>query len=294
MKNCLSFILLLLLSGCTGKTGNKPFETISDSGISAKNGMVVSAHPESSKIGVEILKRGGNAIDAAVATELALAVCYPEAGNIGGGGFMVIRTSDGRTDAIDYREKAPLAASRDMYLGKNGEVTAGLSTDTHLASGVPGTIDGIISAHLKYGKLPFREVIQPAIDLAEKGFVITSNQVSSLNGNRKAFLERNFKRPAFVKDSLWKEGDILIQSDLAETLKLIRDNGREGFYTGKTASLIIKEMKRGNGIINEKDLSEYRSAWRTPLKGEYRGYNIITICPPSSGGLTLLQLLGMM
>jgi gamma-glutamyltranspeptidase/glutathione hydrolase len=292
MKNSLCLSLFLILAGCSG-TGNKPDGLISGFGISSKNGMVVSAHSESSRIGVEILMKGGNAIDAAVATDLALAVCYPEAGNIGGGGFMVIRTADGTTDAIDYREKAPAAASRDMYLGTDGSVKEGLSTDTHLASGVPGTVDGIITAHAKYGKLPFRDVIQPAIDLAEKGFVISSNQAASLNGNRKAFLERNLRRPAFVKDSLWKDGDILIQPDLAETLKLIRDKGRDGFYSGNTASLLIGEMKRGNGIITEKDLADYRAVWRTPLRGNYRGYDIITICPPSSGGLTLLQLLGM-
>jgi gamma-glutamyltranspeptidase / glutathione hydrolase len=292
MKNCLTIGLLLFLAGCSG-TGNKPAGLISGFGISSQNGMVVSAHRESSRIGVEILMKGGNAIDAAVATDLALAVCYPEAGNIGGGGFMLIRTSDGRTEAIDYREKAAGAASRDMYLGKDGNVTEGLSTDTHLASGVPGTVDGIIEAHSKYGKIPFRDVIQPAIDLAEKGFVISSNQAASLNGNRKAFLERNLRRPAFVKDSLWKEGDILIQPDLAETLRLIRDKGRNGFYSGKTSSLIISEMKRGNGIITEKDLADYKAVWRAPLRGKYRGYDIITICPPSSGGVILLQLLGM-
>jgi gamma-glutamyltranspeptidase/glutathione hydrolase len=293
MKICLALSLLLLLFGCSGNTGNNYEGLITGIGISSKNGMVVSAHPESSRIGVGILMQGGNAIDAAVATDLALAVCYPEAGNIGGGGFMVIRTADGRSDAIDYREKAPLAASRDMYIGTDGKVTEGLSTDTHLASGVPGTVAGIIAAHSKYGKLPFRNVIQPAIDLAEKGFPVTANQALSLNGGRKIFLERNRKRPAFVNDSLWKEGDILRQPDLAETLKLIRDKGRDGFYAGKTASLIVSEMKQGNGIISEKDLNSYQAVWRAPLKGKYRGYDVITICPPSSGGVTLLQLLGM-
>jgi len=293
MKNCLALSILLILAGCSGNTGNKPREIITGFGISSKNGMVVSAHRESSRIGVEILMKGGNAVDAAVATDLALAVCYPEAGNIGGGGFMVIRTSDGKTDAIDYREKAPVAASRDMYLQADGTVAEGLSTDTHLASGVPGTIAGLVEAHSKNGKLSFREVIQPAIDLAEKGFRLPAGQASSLNGNRKTFIERNLRPPAFVKDSLWKEGDLLIQPDLAETLKLIRDGGRDGFYSGKTASLIINEMNRGNGIITEKDLSGYSAVWRVPLRGQYRGYDVITICPPSSGGLTLLQLLGM-
>jgi gamma-glutamyltranspeptidase/glutathione hydrolase len=262
-------------------------------GIRTVSGMVVSAHPESSRIGVQILKKGGNAVDAAVATELALAVCYPEAGNIGGGGFMVIRTSDGRIDVIDFREKAPLKASRDMYLDASGNVVEGLSTDTHMASGVPGTIDGILTAHKKYGRLPFRDVIQPAIDLAEKGYTLPGEQAMSLNYNRKNFIDRNLRIPAFVQDSLWKEGDILRQPELAATLKLIRDKGRAGFYSGKVAEMIVAEMKRGNGLISLQDLNEYRSVWREPLTGNYRGYRIITTGPPSSGGIILLQLLGM-
>jgi gamma-glutamyltranspeptidase/glutathione hydrolase len=290
-KNFLLFASILILTGC-GNNEDKP-NIIEGQGIKVKNGLVVSAHPESSRIGVSILKKGGNAVDAAVAAELALAVCYPEAGNIGGGGFMVIRTADGRIDAIDYREKAPLKAFRDMYLDKEGNVINGLSTDTHLASGVPGTIDGILSAHKKYGKLPFRDVIQPAIDLAENGYPIPKNQAQSLNSNRKAFTERNFTRSAFVKDSLWKEGDILRQPDLASTLRLIRDKGRDGFYGGKVADMIVTEMNRANGIISLEDLKNYKSVWREPITGFYRGYKIITIAPPSSGGITLLQLLKM-
>jgi gamma-glutamyltranspeptidase/glutathione hydrolase len=290
------FLLLtsaVILSSCgSGSNKNAP-DIIEGQGIVAEKGMVVSAHPESSRIGVHILKKGGNAIDAAVATELALAVCYPEAGNIGGGGFMVIRTSDGRADAIDYREKAPQKASRDMFLDGSGNVISNISTDTHLASGVPGTIDGILSAQAKYGKLAFSEVIQPAIDLAENGFLLPPGQVRSLNSNRKAFLERNLSRPAFVKDSLWKDGDILKQPELAATLRLIRDKGRDGFYSGMVAEMISEEMKRGNGIITTRDLNDYKAVWRTPLTGFYRGYRIITIAPPSSGGVTLLQLLGL-
>jgi gamma-glutamyltranspeptidase/glutathione hydrolase len=285
------FISQILLC-CNGVNGKLNKDVIEGPGIISKNGMVVSAHPQSSRIGIEILKKGGNAVDAAVATELALAVCYPEAGNIGGGGFMVIRTSDGKVDAIDYREKSPLKATFNMYLDAASNVINGLSTDTHLASGVPGTIDGIISAHEKYGKLPFKDVIQPAIDLAEKGFPITGSQAESLNNTRREFIERNLRWPAFVKDSLWKKGDILKQPDLAATLKRIRDHGRDGFYSGVTAELLEKEMKRGNGIISGHDLKEYKSVWRKPLTGYYRGFKITTICPPSSGGVTLLQLLG--
>jgi gamma-glutamyltranspeptidase / glutathione hydrolase len=289
------FILatLAVLAGCGNNGSNKKSDLIEGPGISVKNGMVVSAHPESSRIGVYILEKGGNAIDAAVATGFALAVCYPEAGNIGGGGFMVIRTSDGTIDAIDYREKAPLNGSRDMYLDESGNVIKNSSTDTHLASGVPGSVDGLLAAHAKYGKLPLKEVIQPAIDLAENGYPIPKNQVRSFNGNRKTFLARNLHKPAFVNDSLWKEGDIIKQPELAATLRLVRDKGRKGFYSGKVAEMIVAEMKRGNGLISLQDLEEYKSVWRPPLTGIYRGYKIITVAPPSSGGVTLLQLLGM-
>jgi gamma-glutamyltranspeptidase/glutathione hydrolase len=292
-KTIIIFVWLIFFSGCSGKFRSVKKALIEGQGTISDSGMVVSAHPQSSRIGVSILQKGGNAIDAAVATEFALAVCYPEAGNIGGGGFMVIRTSDGKTDVVDYREKAPMLASKDMYLDKTGNVSDGLSTSTQLASGVPGTIDGMINAHSKYGKLPFREVIQPAIDLAENGFPLIRQQAGSLNSNREKFLERNSSRPAFVRDSLWKEGDTLIQSDLAETLKKIRDNGRAGFYSGNTARLILKEMQRGNGIISDQDLNKYESVARVPVTAEYRGYKIITVPPPSSGGIILIQVLEM-
>ena len=225
-----ALLILIILTSCAGRSGRTRNEIILGKGIVTDSGMVVSAHPQSSEIGVKILQIGGNAVDAAVATEFALSVCYPEAGNIGGGGFMLIRTSDGKTDVIDYREKAPMAASRDMYLDKKDIVSEGLSTETHLASGVPGTVAGMIYAHSKYGKLPFREVIQPAIDIADKGFPVTSKQARDLNSNRKQFIKRNSSRPSFVKDSTWKTGDTLVQKALAETLRRIRDYGIEGFY----------------------------------------------------------------
>ncbi|MCX6254610.1 MAG: gamma-glutamyltransferase [Bacteroidia bacterium] len=292
-KTIAILLALIFFTGCLVKSGKEKNKFVEGQGIISDSGMVVSAHPQSSRIGLYILQKGGNAVDAAVATEFALAVCYPEAGNIGGGGFMVIRTSDGKTDVIDYREKAPLLATRDMYLDKAGNVSEGLSTETHLASGVPGTVDGMINAHSKYGKLPFSDVIQPAIDLAEKGFPLTRKQAESLNSNRVEFIKRNSVRPAFIKDSIWKEGDILIQNALAETLKRIRDYGRNGFYSGKTARLIINEMKRGNGIISEQDLKEYKSFSRVPFSIDYKGFKIITVPPPSSGGIILIQLLRM-
>lgn len=262
-------------------------------GIITGKAMVVSAHPVASRIGAEVLLTGGNAVDAAVATEFALAVCYPEAGNLGGGGFMLIRKSDGRSHVIDYREKAPGEASRDMFLDNTGSVEEGLSTDTHLASGVPGTPDGMVNAHSMHGRLPFRDVIQPAIDLARNGFGITALQATDLNMNRDNFIRRNSGKTAFVKEQPWKEGDVLIQEDLAKTLERIRDKGREGFYGGETALLIDEEMKRGNGIITAGDLSEYRSVEREPLTSDYRGYKILTVPPPSSGGVILIQLLEM-
>lgn len=294
MNKSLSILLgLIIFNGCSLSPVKEKNKIIEGKDILSDSGMVVSAHPESSRIGVRILQKGGNAIDAAVATEFALAVCFPEAGNIGGGGFMLIRKNDGKTDVIDYREKAPSGARRDMYLDNSQNVIDGVSTNTHLSSGVPGSVDGMLYAHSKYGRLPFNEVIQPAIDMAEKGFCVSGIQAQELNSNKQIFIDRNINRPAFVKKSLWKEGDILIQKDLAETLKRIRDNGRDGFYSGKTARLMVREMKRGNGLISKQDLKEYRSVSRNPLTADYKGYKIITVPPPSSGGIILIQLLKM-
>jgi gamma-glutamyltranspeptidase / glutathione hydrolase len=294
MNKLIAILLgLIAFTGCSVKSGKEKIIFTEGPNIIVDSGIVVSAHIQSSRIGVSILRKGGNAIDAAVATEFALAVCYPEAGNIGGGGFMLIRKSDGKTEVIDYREKAPSNASRNMYLDSSGNVSEGRSTETHLSSGVPGTVDGMIIAHSKYGKLSFSEVIQPAIDLAEKGFPVTERQAEDFNSNRKTFIKRNVFMPVFVKDSAWKEGDVLIQRDLAETLKRIRDFGREGFYSGKTARLIVSEMKKGNGIVSEKDLKDYRAVARIPLNAEYNGCRIITAPPPSGGGIILIQLLKM-
>lgn len=293
LKSIFPVLVTSFLIGCSGSPVKNQNEILQGKNIVSDSGMVVSAHPQSSLIGTGILQAGGNAIDAAVATEFALSVCYPEAGNIGGGGFMLVRMNDGKTEVFDYREKAPLLSSRDMYLDNSGNVTDSLSTDTHLASGVPGTVDGLITAHSKYGKMAFRDVIQPSIDIAENGFAITRRQANDLNSARESFIAKNASRTAFVKDSLWKEGDLLIQKDLAETLKLIRDNGRAGFYSGRTASLLLSEMKRGNGVISQSDLDDYHSVSRVPLTYNYRGFNIITVPPPSSGGIILIQLLGM-
>jgi gamma-glutamyltranspeptidase/glutathione hydrolase len=294
MNKLLSAIIIVSVSyGCTGKSHVRISSVSEGRNIITDSCMVVSAHPQSSGIGVAVLRKGGNAVDAAVATEFALAVCYPEAGNIGGGGFMLIREADGRTDLIDYREKAPVKASENMYLDTSGNVTPGMSTETHLASGVPGTVDGMLNVHSKYGHLSFREVIQPAIDLARNGFPVTERQAADLNDSREIFITRNKSLPAFVKNLPWKAGDTLRQPDLALTLERIRDYGRDGFYSGTTGRLIIKEMYRGNGIISEQDLRDYSSVFREPVSDVYRGYRITSAPPPSGGGIILLQILGM-
>ena len=282
-------LALLLPEGCNRQKD----KILEGRKINAVHGMVVSAHPQASRAGVTVLEAGGNAVDAAVATEFALAVCYPEAGNIGGGGFMVVRLRDGSSAVVDYREKAPLAASRDMYLDSAGNVIAGKSIETQLSAGVPGTVDGMLRVHAKYGRLSFDKVIAPAIRLASEGFPVTAAQADDLNGNRDYFIKVNSAPTAFVKEGSWKEGDILKQPELAETLRLIRDKGHEGFYSGKTAGLIIGEMKRGNGIVSKEDLDSYRAIFREPVEGKYRGYRVITVPPPSGGGVILLQVLKM-
>jgi gamma-glutamyltranspeptidase/glutathione hydrolase len=260
--------------------------------IECSNGAVVSAHPLASEIGVAILKQGGNAIDAAIATQLALAVVYPGAGNIGGGGFMVARLANGKLLSLDYREKASRNASRDMYLDSNGNAQTSLSQNGHLAAGVPGTIAGLFAAH-KYAKLSFTSLIQPAIDLAEKGFVITEAEARSLNNSQKDFLSYSTVIPVFVNAKQWKAGDTLFQKDLANTLRRIMDNGQKGFYEGETARLIVEEMKRGKGIIDYQDLKNYSAKKRDPIVFDYKGYKVITMPLPSSGGIMLPQMMNM-
>ena len=269
-----------------------PYQYSIQKKINCSNGAVVSAHPLASNIGVSILKKGGNAIDAAIATQLALAVVYAEAGNIGGGGFMVARMNGNKNITIDYREKAPEKASRDMYLDSAGNVINKLSEEGHLAAGVPGTIAGLFAAH-KYGKLAFNILIQPAIELAEKGYVITESEARSLNNNKKLFKSFNTVQPAFVKDLPWKKGDTLVQKDLANTLKRIRDNGAKGFYEGETAKLIVEEMQRGHGMISYNDLKNYQAKERTPVVFDYKGYQIVTMPLPSSGGVLLPMMMKM-
>ena len=279
-----------LMVQCTAQINAYQYQ--SQKKVSASKGAVVSAHPLASKVGIDVLKSGGNAVDAAIATQLALAVVYSGAGNIGGGGFMVAHLKNGKNIAIDYREMAPAKASRDMYLDASGNPLMNLSQDGHLACGVPGTIAGLF-ASLKYAKLPFKRLIQPAIDLAEKGYAISASQAANMNELKKEFLQLNTSPVVFVKEQEWKKGDTLIQKDLANTLKRIRDNGAKGFYEGKTATFIVNEMAKGKGIISLEDLKNYKAKERTAVEFDYKNCHIITMPLPSSGGIILQQVLKM-
>lgn len=287
--NYFTLCTLVLLVSCTKNM--VPLSYPIQKSKTADSAMVVSAHPLASKVGVDIMKKGGNAIDASIAVQFSLAVCYPVAGNIGGGGFLVYRGANGETSALDYREKAPAAAHSDMYLDKDGKALTDLSQFGHLASGVPGTVDGMWEAFNKYSKLKdWKALIQPSIDAALYGVVLTEREARGLNSNTPDFDKVNKGKTVFTS-KVWKAGDILKQPDLAKTLIAIRDKGRDGFYKGKVADQIVAEMKSGNGIITHEDLANYNSVWRKPLITSYRGHDIITMPPPSSGGVVLAQLL---
>ena len=261
--------------------------------IRTKNkGLVVSAHPLASEAGAKMMKMGGNAYDAVIATQLALAVVYPQAGNIGGGGFLVGVKNNGEKFTLDYRETAPEKSSKDMYLDKNGKASTDLSQNGRLAVGIPGSVAGFF-ATLKYAKLPMEKLIQPAIDLAEQGFSITEKEAKLLNDKKENFDQHNKITTAFQNKNTWKQGDLLIQKDLAETLKRIQRDGQKGFYEGKTAELLIAEMKRGNGIISLNDLKNYKVIERKPLVFNYKGNEVVSMPLPSSGGILLAQMLKM-
>lgn len=300
MKNCILLVGFGLLSSVSaypqtivgpGKEVD-PYHYTSEKSATYHQACVASAHPIASKVGIAVMKHGGNGFDAMIATQLALAVVYPDAGNIGGGGFLIGRRSDGQLIALDYREVAPATATRDMYLDSSGNAQTKLSQNGHLSAGVPGTVAGLF-ATLQYARLPFRDLIQPAIDLAQKGFVITARQAASLNATRGSFLEYSTMPTAFVKETPWKAGDTLVQPELAATLTLIRDHGAKGFYQGRTAQLIVREMQRGKGLITLDDLRRYRCRARTPVAFDYRGYHIVSFPPPSSGGILIAQMLKM-
>ncbi|HEX7048741.1 MAG TPA: gamma-glutamyltransferase [Longimicrobiales bacterium] len=291
------FVSALLAAACSGPVG-RPAATPEPAAarpVRAAHGMVVSANPLASRAGIEVLKRGGNAVDAAIATGFALAVTHPTAGNIGGGGFMVIRFPDGRATAFDFREKAPLAAHPEMFLDEAGEYSYERHHASHLAVGVPGTVAGFALAHERYGNAAWADLVQPAVDLAADGFAITPALARSMA----AVLPRMAPYPAsvakFSKDGEpYDAGEIFRQPDLARTLERIRDHGRDGFYRGETAHLIAAEMERGGGLITEEDLARYQAKERTPIRGTYRGYDVIGMPPPSSGGIAIVEMLNIL
>ena len=260
-------------------------------GLIVSKAMVVSAREEASQIGVDIMKKGGNAFDAMVATELALAVAYPYAGNIAGGGFMVYRLNNGETGALDYREKAPLLASKNMYLDKNNEVITNLSVNGALSVGVPGTIAGIFAVHQKFGKLSMQEIMQPVIALARKGIVVTAKQLKQIQTNQQDIIAISGAQTLYAK--FYKIGDTLKYPALANTLERILKNGKNEFYKGETAQKLVAFLQQKGGVISMEDLSKYEAVWRKPITFKYKDLKIISMSPPSSGGITLQQIMKM-
>ncbi len=284
------FLAFILIVACRQAPKNSQY--ISQKVATSDKAMVVAAHPLAVKVGLDILAQGGNAIDAIVGVQFALAVVYPRAGNIGGGGFMLYDEKGKQTTALDFREKAPFGATKNMYLDSLGNPITGLSTKGALASGVPGSVDGLLQALEKYGKLKDRQlVMQGAIDLASNGFAISQNEADRLNKYASDFKTlNNFDFP-FVKDGDWKKGDLLKQSLLAKTLQKIQDEGRKGFYEGDCAAAIIQTMADNKGIIVQRDLTRYQAKWKTPIQFSFRGYDISSMPLPSSGGIVLQQIL---
>ncbi len=269
-------------------------ELPAQSQLSARHGMVTSSTQLASDIGVDILKQGGNAVDAAVAVGYALAVTHPSAGNIGGGGFMVLRLADGTTSSIDYREKAPLKASKAMYQDEDGNVMSQLSRVGAMASGVPGTVAGLSMALEEYGTMPLSKVIQPAIDLAKNGFRVSQRLANTLNGRREYLSQDPMTKMIYLKDKPWQPGDILQLTHLARTLELISDEGPEAFYQGDIADNIVETMEMFAGLITHEDLREYQPVRRSVIQGSYQGYKIYSMPPPSSGGIAVTSILGIL
>lgn len=264
------------------------------SSAKSENAMVVTAHPDASKIGVQILKEGGNAIDASIAVQFALAVCYPQAGNLGGGGFMVYQSNAGEIAALDYRETAPKSAHKDMYLDENGNIIPNKSLLGGAGVGVPGTVAGLYAAHEKYGKMAFDSLIQPAIDLANNGFHITGKQSKGLNNRKELFLKYNPNNNYFINNEDWSSNDLLVQKDLAKVLERIKQHGPKGFYEGETAEAIVSTLSNVGGVMQLEDLKNYEAIWRQPITGKYRDYEFVSMPPPSSGGVILFQMLSML
>lgn len=269
---------------------------VSPEAVFGAQGVVASRSAIASEIGADVLRRGGNAVDAAVATGFALAVAHPSAGNLGGGGFMVIRMADGTVAVNDHRETAPAAAHREMYQDDSGAVVEGLSTASHLAVGVPGTVDGLLAVLAKYGTMRRAELLQPAVDLARNGFPMPRDMAKSLAERRPQFAPHAGSMRTFFKEdgAAHAPGERFRQPDLAASLERIQRRGRAGFYAGETAELLVAEMVRGGGLITHEDLANYRSIWRQPIRGAYRGHEVISMPPPSSGGVLLVQMLNML
>ena len=283
-----SFLLLALVGQAWAEGGRTP--------TYAKNGMVSSASRLASEVGVETLRNGGNAVDAAVATAFALAVTWPSAGNIGGGGFLVYHGGDGHATAFDFREKAPLAATEQMYLGVDGRVVNNSNHFGPLAVGVPGTVAGLWKAHQELGSLPWADLVAPAVALAREGIPITYTLQRSFAGNQGRFRQYPSSAAVFFKadGSLYEMGDTWVQPDLAATLELIRDNGRDGFYAGENAQRLAQFMADIGGLITEEDLAGYEAVEREPIRGNYRGHEIVSMPPPSSGGVVLVEMLNIL
>ncbi|MBI6121092.1 gamma-glutamyltransferase [Salegentibacter maritimus] len=291
MKKLLFLFVILILSSCI-KSKNLVEDNFGKKTLIADSAMVVSARAEASIIGLEILKNGGNAFDAMLATEMALAVSFPFAGNLGGGGFMVYRKANGETGSLDFREKAPLAASKTMYLDKDGNVLSEKSMYGPLAVGVPGTIAGIFAAHEKFGTLPINEILEPVVALAKNGFVVTEKQSKTLAHYRELFLRENKDTILFART--YRPGDTIKNPQLAKTLERIITNGRDEFYTGETGRKMIAYLRERGGVMNMEDLLKYQAHWREPVKLDYKDLKIISMPPPSSGGIVLGQILKML
>ena len=290
MKHIVFILIALLCYSCkTDTVANK--RQINSRGLIAKEAMVVSAREEASKIGIEILKKGGNAFDAMMATELALAVCYPYAGNLGGGGFLVYRLADGTKGALDYREKAPLAASKNMYLDENGEVIKDLSTVGSMAVGIPGTVAGVFKAQERFGQLDIKTILSPVIELARKGYVVTKKQEQRLAAYDSIFKTVNGKEILYNKNL--NAGSTIQNQKLAETLERLALNGKDEFYKGETAKILVNYLQSKGSIITLEDLNKYDAKWRDPISFDYDDLTITSMPPPSSGGICLAQLMKM-
>ena len=285
----LSLCILLCFWKCDSPKKEISQSTTPVLGLISQKAMVVSAREEASRIGSEIMQQGGNAFDAMVATEMALAVCYPNAGNLGGGGFMVYRTHQGEVGALDYREKAPLRANRDMYLDENKKYLQDKSKTGGLAVGVPGTIAGIFKAHKRFGSLPMQTILRPVILLAKNGFKITEKQAKQFNDYSAVFKQVNQENSIYTKK--FKAGDVFKNEALANTLQQISDNGRSAFYQGEIAKTLVAFLQKNGGIISLKDLDNYQAIWREPIVFNYKDLRIISMSPPSSGGICMAQIL---